>query len=82
MPEGYKVSVRPDGLRHALYLEHPNPKKPNKILLANSKALERKEKSIFPKARGFGKMALGLHYLGVVYDLVKNGIPPQCKTRN
>ena len=73
---GYKVSVRPDGLRHALYLEHPNPKKPNKILLADSKALEKKEKSISPKARGLGKIALGLHYLGVVYDLVKKGIPP------
>lgn len=73
---GYKVSVHPDGLRHALYLEHPNPKKPNKILLADSKALETKSKTLHPKAKGLGKIALGLHYLGVVYDLVKQGIPP------
>ena len=78
--KGYSVNagasdIEKKVLHYSLLLEHPDPKKPNKLLLANSDALERQKKSLLPKAHGFGKIALALHYMKIVYNVVKKGDP-------
>lgn len=73
--EGYFLdSKRNDfGLNHALTLEHPI--KGKKLLLADADAIFVSTKILQPKAKGFGKIALALHKMDVVADLVKGIIP-------
>lgn len=59
------------GLTHALFLEHPDPKKEKKLLLPEASALKMEQELLPPRAYGFGKIALLFHYLRLMFNLLR-----------
>lgn len=80
--KGYKLKLNPSAedkrqLKSGLVLEPTDPKKPTKLLLPPSRALESSEYELKTKAKGLGKLFYFFQKIRQFIELIKTGKIPE-----